>query len=343
MITTDVSTLKIHKLSKEQYERELAAGGIDENALYLTPDEEYYTEAEIDGMIAAKADKDHNHNTLYYTKDEMTSKLDSKVPATRKINGISLTDDITLTASNVGAYTAADVDKKLGNYLKLSGGTLSGNLTVSGSAAPILKLQSSGSDSSKMLPEITLERPGFSSWKILNKQGVFVIQNNYTTSVQSSYFDVLTLNYNSGDTVIKGTVAATAFVGKLTGNADTATTATKLGSTTVGSGTKLIYLNAGTATASSSTVGSSTKPVYMNAGTITECGNSLGVSITGNAATATKATQDSAGNNIRSTYVSKVSVKNSTVSYEKGDGTTGTIIDAMTETEINTVFTAVFG
>ena len=40
MITNNLSTLKIHKLSKAQYERELTAGRIDENALYLTPDEE---------------------------------------------------------------------------------------------------------------------------------------------------------------------------------------------------------------------------------------------------------------------------------------------------------------
>ena len=39
MITNNISTLKIHKLTQEQYERELNAGRIDENALYLTPDE----------------------------------------------------------------------------------------------------------------------------------------------------------------------------------------------------------------------------------------------------------------------------------------------------------------
>ena len=38
MITENLSTLKIHKLSQEQYDRELAAGRIDETALYLTPD-----------------------------------------------------------------------------------------------------------------------------------------------------------------------------------------------------------------------------------------------------------------------------------------------------------------
>ena len=40
MITENLSTLKINKLTQEQYDRELAAGNIDENALYLTPDEE---------------------------------------------------------------------------------------------------------------------------------------------------------------------------------------------------------------------------------------------------------------------------------------------------------------
>ena len=40
MITENLSTLKIHKLTKEQYDRELTAGNIDETALYLTPEEE---------------------------------------------------------------------------------------------------------------------------------------------------------------------------------------------------------------------------------------------------------------------------------------------------------------
>ena len=50
MITENLSTLKIHKLTQAQYNRELAAGNIDETALYLTPDEEYYTKSEIDNM-----------------------------------------------------------------------------------------------------------------------------------------------------------------------------------------------------------------------------------------------------------------------------------------------------
>ena len=39
MITENVSTLKIHKLSQTQYDRALAAGNIAENEIYLTPDD----------------------------------------------------------------------------------------------------------------------------------------------------------------------------------------------------------------------------------------------------------------------------------------------------------------
>ena len=38
MITQNLPTLKIHQLTDEQYKRELAAGRIDPNAIYLTPD-----------------------------------------------------------------------------------------------------------------------------------------------------------------------------------------------------------------------------------------------------------------------------------------------------------------
>lgn len=59
MITNDVSTLKIHKLTQAQYDRELAAGRLDENALYLTPDEDIEI-ADVVGLQAsldAKFDK----------------------------------------------------------------------------------------------------------------------------------------------------------------------------------------------------------------------------------------------------------------------------------------------
>jgi hypothetical protein len=64
--TENLSTLKIHKLTQEQYDRELAAGRLDENALYLTPNEEI------------------NLNP-YITKDEVTSVYETKSDASDKL------------------------------------------------------------------------------------------------------------------------------------------------------------------------------------------------------------------------------------------------------------------
>ena len=55
-------------------------------------------------------------------------------------------------------------------------------------------------------------------------------------------------------------------------------------------------------------------------------------SCTGNAATATKATQDSAGQQINTTYIKGLSVSGKTITYTKGDGTTGTITTQDTNT-----------
>lgn len=94
--------------------------------------------------------------------------------------------------------------------------------------------------------------------------------------------------YNGQGSYSNVNLVANSFTGSLIGNASSAT---KLGSSTVGGTAKPIYLSAGTATACSATVGSSTVPVYMNSGTITQCSTTLGVSITGNAATATTSTK----------------------------------------------------
>lgn len=66
---------------------------------------------------------------------------------------------------------------------------------------------------------------------------------------------------------------------------------------------------------------------------------------------ATKATQDSAGQQINTTYIKGLSVMGRTVTYTRGDGTTGTITtqdtnttyNALTNDEIDAAFTEVFG
>lgn len=116
METKNVSNLKIHKLSKAQYERELAAGNIDEYALYLTPDEEidlspYATKEELN----AKADSDHNHDSAYDAKGAASTALsEAKTYA----------DSAATTAANTvkndllnGAGAAYDTLKELGDLI----------------------------------------------------------------------------------------------------------------------------------------------------------------------------------------------------------------------------------
>ena len=62
----------------------------------------------------------------------------------------------------------------------------------------------------------------------------------------------------------------------------------------------------------------------------------LQTSVSGNAGTATKATQDSAGQQINTTYIKGLSVSGKTITYTKGDGTTGTI----TTQDTNTTYSA---
>lgn len=66
---------------------------------------------------------------------------------------------------------------------------------------------------------------------------------------------------------------------------------------------------------------------------------------------ATKATRDSAGQQINTTYIKGLSVSGRTVTYTRGDGTTGTITtqdtnttyNALTNDEIDAAFSSVFG
>lgn len=99
--TTNLSTLKIHKLTKAQYDRELANGTIDENALYITPDEEIdlsgYATTE---QLAAKADLSHTHSEATQSAKGFMSVSD-KV----KLDGISAN----AASVTIKTWTAADM------------------------------------------------------------------------------------------------------------------------------------------------------------------------------------------------------------------------------------------
>ena len=104
MITENLSTLEINKLTKAQYERELAAGNINENALYLTPEEEMLIDAtlSISNMSAdAKATGDAISavSTLVNTlvgdisvSEQINSAIDGKADKATTLEGYGITD-----------------------------------------------------------------------------------------------------------------------------------------------------------------------------------------------------------------------------------------------------------
>lgn len=110
MNTENLSTLKIHKLTQEQYENALAAGNIDPNALYLTPDEmssasDYITIDQLDDFLDGKADVSHNHDDKYYTEVEIDGFLDGKADSSHTHNEYETKDDASAKLDEAKSYT----------------------------------------------------------------------------------------------------------------------------------------------------------------------------------------------------------------------------------------------
>lgn len=92
MFVENLSTLKIHKLTQEQYDRELAEGNIDEYSLYLTPEKDVQTR--------------HIPKTIYLA-------IDNWVELTQEISVDEVTTDNTIIISSapscIEAYKNAEV------------------------------------------------------------------------------------------------------------------------------------------------------------------------------------------------------------------------------------------
>lgn len=129
------------------------------------------------------------------------------------------------------------------------------------------------------------------------------------------------INHRNGNIKTLGSVTAS---GGFKGNADTAS---KLGTGTVGSGVKPIYLNAGSPAASGSTVGSANRPIYMNGGTLSQCSIDLSTlapkaspAFSGTPTSPTPATSDN------STKIATTEFVRNLINQFKNDGTLGGIV-----------------
>lgn len=116
MITENLSTLKIHKLTQAQYNRELSAGRIDENALYLTPDEKidlspYAKKEDVDIAVNNKFDSTLSMITLWEneTPDEQFTAQDLSIASICDSDIYSYLVIMHNTGSEI-------IDNRAGNY-----------------------------------------------------------------------------------------------------------------------------------------------------------------------------------------------------------------------------------
>lgn len=122
MNTENLQTLKIHRLTQNQYDRELKAGNIDENALYLTPDDVCYTKAEADILLSGKSDISHNHDSDYDEKGSASIAVDTHNDSTSAHSDIrgSISSLQTEVGNNLSTLTNHTNDKSNPHEVTLS-------------------------------------------------------------------------------------------------------------------------------------------------------------------------------------------------------------------------------
>lgn len=111
MITESLQTLKIHKLTQEQYDRELEAGRIDENALYLTPnDNDIYIQNDepldaVEGSLWIDLDDDtidsSGTTSGGITREELQNFIDSSLTLEGKAADAKATGDAINSLNNI--------------------------------------------------------------------------------------------------------------------------------------------------------------------------------------------------------------------------------------------------
>lgn len=97
MIAENLSTLKIHKLTQEQYDREREAGRLDENALYLTPDRSFV----VDDALSNISTNPVQNQVIYEA-------LNSKANSNHSHSAYALTSDVSDLQEKVGDFTVID-------------------------------------------------------------------------------------------------------------------------------------------------------------------------------------------------------------------------------------------
>lgn len=120
MNTKNLSTLKIHKLTQAQYDRELAAGNIDETALYLTPEADVQSAVdELNSDMEELKNTINGHDEQINTLNSNLSEIGTVQTLTDGTNAFNFkqpilasgTDFDTVTYPNTYTFTEAETSE----------------------------------------------------------------------------------------------------------------------------------------------------------------------------------------------------------------------------------------
>lgn len=334
--------------------------------------------ANVSGKPSTFAPSEHTHNDLYYQKSEVDGKLSGKAASSHKHGAADITS---VNASAISGVIAAAnlpsfVDDVIEGYLnggkfykeKKTDGTYATEITAE-SGKIYINLNDSktyrwnGSAYAVISETIALGETSSTAYRgdrgaaaynhaaakgSAFANGLYKITTNAqghvtaATAVQKS--DITALGIPAQDTntwnALRGATASAA------GSAGyvAAPAAGQQGSFLRGDGAW--------AAISKGTVGLGNVDNTADSAKSVKYATSAGSATKASTAdSATKATQDSAGNQINTTYIKNLSVSGRTITFTKGNGTTGTITtqdtnttyNALTNDEIDAAFNAVFG
>lgn len=289
-----------------------------------THDDRYYTETEIDSKLGGKSNTGHTHDDRYYTESEINSKLAGKSDTSHS-HTTHLTTDIAASA-DLNTITTAGWYKC---HVSVTAAGLKNCPTQIAFAMEVLI----NAGVTQKLYEYDSSAPK-------------VYIRNYYDGAWGEWKRV----YTTADKPTAGEIGAAASSHTHT-KAQIKDFPTSMPASDVyawaKAPTKPSYTKAEVGLGNVDNTADSAKSVKY----ATSAGSAGSATKASTADSATKATQDSAGNNINATYIKNLSVNGRTITFTKGDGTTGTIVTqdtnttygALTNDEIDAAFKAVFG
>ena len=317
-------------------------------------DDRYYTESEMNTKLAGKSDKNHTHDDRYYTESEINTKLSGKSDTSHThsylpLAGGTTTGKVNMKSANLdnlpqvfrtdGAYFAGIRFQNTNGYLGAIGITGNVNSVVqrlgaNGTLYPIL-------DSSNYNNYSPTKTGGGASgtWGIsisgkANTAGTADIAKKVSGTYSHNggqqgpaYFGRNSAGFLMSSAVVNSDTSYKNWLYMDNYNGDDVGGATAFGVSRVAPRAFLMQSDANRSSWNNyaellSTYNYNT---YVPKKDGTGASGTWGINISGNSATATKATQDSAGQQINTTYIKGLSVSGKTITYTKGNGTTGTI------------------